>query len=103
MAHAVQESTRAGSDAPISSIAADVGLSPTRLRTLVHASVGVPLTRLRQWARLRVAVADLPRESAASAAAVAGFADQAHFTHTARRLLGRTPASIRRSPSDRPS
>ncbi|MER5541074.1 helix-turn-helix domain-containing protein [Streptomyces sp. NPDC002589] len=50
-------------------------------------------------ARLRVAVADLPRESAASAAAVAGFADQAHFTRTARSLLGRTPASIGRSPA----
>ncbi|WP_438290659.1 helix-turn-helix domain-containing protein [Streptomyces sp. HUAS TT7] len=103
VAHAVQEITRAGSDAPLSSIATDVGLSPTRLRALVHASVGVPLTRLRQWARLRVAVADLPRESAASAAAVAGFADQAHLTRTARSLLGRTPASIGRSPSDRPS
>ncbi|WP_145881993.1 helix-turn-helix domain-containing protein [Streptomyces sp. BK340] len=77
---------------------ADVGLSPPRLRALVHASVGVPLARLRQWARLRVAVAELPRESAASAAAVAGFADQAHFTRTARSLLGRTPASIGRSP-----
>ncbi|MFI1368960.1 helix-turn-helix domain-containing protein [Streptomyces griseochromogenes] len=99
VAHAVWESTRAGSDVPISSIAVDVGLSPPRLRALVHASVGVPLTRLRQWARLRVAVADLPRESAASAAAVAGFADQAHFTRTARSLLGRTPASIGRSPA----
>ncbi|MGW2417827.1 helix-turn-helix domain-containing protein [Streptomyces sp. NPDC001709] len=99
VAHAVRESTRAGSDAPIGSIAADVGLSAPRLRALVHASVGVPLTRLRQWARLRVAVADLPRESAASAAAVAGFADQAHFTRTARSLLGRTPASIGRSPA----
>ncbi|MFI9256075.1 helix-turn-helix domain-containing protein [Streptomyces sp. NPDC053069] len=95
--HAVQECTRAGSGVPVGSLAADVGLSPSRLRTLVHGSVGVPLTRLRQWARLRVAVADLPRESAASAAAVAGFADQAHFTRTARSLLGRTPASIGRS------
>nr|WTB28771.1 hypothetical protein OG781_03725 [Streptomyces sp. NBC_00830] len=51
---------------------------------------------LRQWARLRVAVAELPRESAAAAAAFAGFADQANFTRTARRLLGRTPSSITR-------
>ncbi|MFI8237586.1 helix-turn-helix domain-containing protein [Streptomyces sp. NPDC085866] len=99
VAHAVRESSRAGSDVPISAIAADVGLSPPRLRALVRVSAGVPLTRLRRWARLRVAIADLPRESAASAAAGAGFADQAHFTRTARSLLGRTPASIGRSPA----
>ncbi|WP_345465151.1 helix-turn-helix domain-containing protein [Actinoallomurus oryzae] len=97
VAHAVRESTRAGSGAAIASIAADVGLSPPRLRALVHASIGIPLTRLRQWARLRAAVADLPGESVATAAATAGFADQAHLTRTARTLVGRTPASIARS------
>lgn len=82
-------------DKSLSAIAADVGLSPPRLRALVRASVGIPLVRLRQWARLRAAVTGLPHASVATAAATAGFADQAHLTRTARSLLGRTPASLR--------
>ncbi|WP_457463161.1 helix-turn-helix domain-containing protein [Streptomyces sp. TE5632] len=78
-------------------IAADVGLSPPRPRTLVRESVGVPLARLRQWGRLRHAVAHLPHASVAGAAAEAGFADRAHLTRTSSNLLGRTPASIRRA------
>ncbi|MDR3084659.1 MAG: helix-turn-helix domain-containing protein [Streptomyces sp.] len=96
VAHALSESTRADRRADIASIAADVGLSPPRMRALVRASVGVPLVRLRQWARLRAAVADLPRESVAAAAALAGFADQAHLARTARDLIGRAPASVGR-------
>ncbi|MEV4472363.1 helix-turn-helix domain-containing protein [Nonomuraea sp. NPDC049504] len=77
-------------------IAADVGLSMPRLRALVRAAVGVPLVRLRRWGRLRVAVSALPGGSVASAAAEAGFADQAHLARTARELLGRTPGSLRK-------
>ncbi|MEB8343806.1 helix-turn-helix domain-containing protein [Streptomyces endophyticus] len=96
VAYALRESTRADPRADIGAIAADVGLSPPRLRTLVRASVGIPLVRLRQWARLREAIADLPGESVAAAAASAGFSDQAHLARTARRLIGRAPASISR-------
>jgi AraC-like DNA-binding protein len=98
VAHAVRESIRADPRARIGAIAADVGLSPPRMRALVRASVGIPLVRLRQWARLRAAIADLPEESVAAAAASAGFADQAHLARTARNLLGRAPASIGRAP-----
>ncbi|MFC9977484.1 helix-turn-helix domain-containing protein [Spirillospora sp. NPDC127200] len=94
VACAVQESARDH----IGTIAADVGLSPPRLRALVRASVGVPLVRLRQWTRLRTAMAALPDGSVAAAAASAGFADQAHLTRTARALLGRAPVSIGRPP-----
>ncbi|MGW3496551.1 helix-turn-helix domain-containing protein [Streptomyces sp. NPDC001020] len=96
VAHALCESTRADPRADVGSIAAGVGLSPPRMRALVRASVGVPLVRLRQWARLRAAIADLPRESVAAAAALAGFADQAHLARTARDLIGRAPASVGR-------
>ncbi|WP_026120867.1 helix-turn-helix domain-containing protein [Nocardiopsis potens] len=85
----------AGEAGRIGAIAADVGLSPVRLRALVGASVGVPLVRLRSWARLRWAIGRLADGSAADAAAEAGFADQAHFTRTAGGLLGRTPGSLR--------
>jgi AraC-like DNA-binding protein len=97
VAHAVRESTRADPHVDIGAIAADVGLSPPRMRALVRASVGIPLVRLRQWSRLRAAIAGLPGESVAAAAASAGFADQAHLARTARNLLGRAPASIGRT------
>ncbi|MGD6741485.1 helix-turn-helix domain-containing protein [Streptomyces sp. BH106] len=94
VAHAVRECTSAEPRADIEAIAADVGLSPPRMRALVRASVGIPLVRLRQWSRLRTAIAGLPGESVAAAAASAGFSDQAHLARTARRLIGRAPASI---------
>ncbi|WP_211245968.1 helix-turn-helix domain-containing protein [Actinomadura oligospora] len=86
---------RAAPGTPLSDVAATVGLSAPRLRALVRDSVGIPLVRLRRWARLRAAVTELPRASVATAAADAGFADQAHLTRTARDFLGRTPASLR--------
>ncbi|GHC45490.1 helix-turn-helix domain-containing protein [Streptomyces cinnamoneus] len=97
VAHAVRTAALPGPDGSISELAAEVGLSPSRLRALVRESVGVPLVRLRQWGRLRNAVAGLPHASVASAAAAAGFADQAHLTRTSRTLLGRTPASLGRA------
>lgn len=87
---------RLGFSTSIGDVATDVGLSTPRLRTLVRDSIGIPLTRLRQWAKLRVAVTDIAHNTAAVAAADAGFADQAHLTRTARRLLGRTPGELLR-------
>lgn len=79
---------------PLPAIAAEVGLSASRLRALVQQEVGVPLIRLRQWGMLRAAVGALRPGGAGTAAAVAGFADQPHLTRTSRGMLGRTPASL---------
>lgn len=78
----------------IDGLAAEVGISPSRLRSLAHEEIGVPLTELRLWSRLARAIAWLPYGPTAAAAAAAGFADQAHFTRTARRFLGRTPGDL---------
>jgi len=75
-------------------LASEVGLSPPRLRWLVRDTVGIPLGRLRQWSRLRAAVAALDEGPLATAAQVGGFADQAHLTRTARRMVGRTPGTL---------
>ncbi len=75
-------------------LAAEIGVSPSRLRALALDSIGVPLTQLRLWSRLARAIAVLPYGPAADAAAATGFADQSHFTRTARRFLGRTPAEL---------
>jgi AraC-like DNA-binding protein len=89
-------------------LAADVGMSPSRLRSLAREEIGVPLTQLRLWSRLARAISWLPYGPTAAAAAAAGFADQAHFTRTARRFLGRTPGGLslrsltHRPPNGRP-
>jgi AraC-like DNA-binding protein len=75
-------------------LAAEIGMSPSRMRAVVHDAVGVPMAQLRLWSRLGHALALLPKATAADAAATAGFADQAHFTRTARRFLGRTPMEL---------
>jgi len=75
-------------------LAADVGISASRLRALANENIGVPLTQLRLWSRLARAIAWLPFGTTATAATAAGFADQAHFTRTARRFLGRTPGGL---------
>ncbi|WP_107101871.1 helix-turn-helix domain-containing protein [Streptomyces silaceus] len=94
---AVRASARA---TRIDTVAADLGLSPARLRALIATEVGIPLSTLRQWRRLRAAVAALVDGSGtggiAGAAADAGFADQAHLTRAVRRFAGRTPGSLRR-------
>lgn len=95
VAHAVDLCTLRDPNMPIASIANEIGLSAPRLRALVRQDVGIALTRLRRWGRLRTAIADLPDSTAALAAATAGFADQAHLTRTARDFIGRTPASFR--------
>ncbi|WP_308297392.1 helix-turn-helix domain-containing protein [Streptomyces sp. ISL-22] len=100
VAHAVRALRRPGHATPLDTVASEVGLSPPRLRALVRASVGIPLSTLRQWARLRDALTAPPGTPLADAAADAGFADQAHLTRTARALVGRTPGSLRpRHPS----
>ncbi|MGV9878545.1 helix-turn-helix domain-containing protein [Streptomyces sp. NPDC003006] len=93
----------------VDAVAAELGLSPARLRALVAAEVGIPLVTLRQWGRLRAAFGSLVgrggaggAKSIADAAADAGFADQAHLTRAARRFTGRTPGSLDRHPHPRP-
>jgi AraC-like DNA-binding protein len=75
-------------------LAPEVGISASRLRSLVHEEIGVPLTQLRLWSRLARAILWLPYRPTAAAATAAGFADQAHLTRTARRFLGRTPGDL---------
>lgn len=77
------------------SLAATVGLSPQRLRTLAQHQLGMPLTRWRVWARLgRAAEALRAGQPPADAAITAGFADQAHLTRRMREMVGLTPAAV---------
>ena len=76
-------------------LAAEVGLSPQRLRALARSQLGMPLARWRVWTRLRRAAEALQNgESLADAAITAGFADQAHLTRQMREMMGVTPAAV---------
>ncbi|GAA1590397.1 hypothetical protein GCM10009678_85930 [Actinomadura kijaniata] len=98
LAHALDHLAHA---ARLEDLAAEVGLSAHRLRALTRSAVGVPLARLRQWARLRVAVTALADVPPADAAHLAGLADQPHLTRLSRGLLGRTPRSLVSAPPAR--
>jgi AraC-like DNA-binding protein len=81
--------------ASLPSLAADVGLSPQRLRALARDQLGMPLARWRVWTRLRRAAEALQAgQSLADAASTAGFADQAHLTRQMREMMGLTPAVV---------
>ena len=68
------------------------GLSPQRLRALARELFGVPLSQWLLWRKLGFASRAIARGATLSAAAAAGgFADQAHFSRTMRRMFGVTP------------
>jgi AraC-like DNA-binding protein len=80
---------------PMPDLARRVGLSPQRLRGLARTQLGMPLSRWRVWAQLRLAVeAVRAGRSLAEAAAASGFADQAHLTRWMREMMGLTPAVV---------
>lgn len=81
--------------ASLPSLAADVGLSPQRLRALARDQLGMPLARWKVWTRLlRAAEALQAGQSLAEAASTAGFSDQAHLTRQMREMMGLTPAMV---------
>jgi AraC-like DNA-binding protein len=82
-------------DLSLPGLAKRVQLSPERLRHLVVAQTGSSLRSLRLFQRTLLAVEQLLRgHGLATAAALAGFADQAHFTRSFVRSFGRTPSSV---------
>lgn len=85
----------------LASLAADVGLSRYQLLRAFRTTMGIPPYA---WlAQYRVTRARALLDSGvrpAEAAALVGFADQAHLTRWFRRVLGVTPAAYRNSVQD---
>lgn len=91
LVEAMRTITRPGCSMP--EVAAQVGLSPQRLRALARLELGMPLLRWRVWVRLRLTAEALQEgRSLADAAIAGGFADQAHLTRWMREMMGLTPA-----------
>jgi AraC-like DNA-binding protein len=80
----------------LSSIAAEVHLSPDRFRHLFLEETGVGLRPYVLWLRLETALAAYVAGSTLTDAAHAGgFADSAHLSRTFKKMFGIAPASVR--------
>ena len=80
--------------AAVSDAAAANGLSTSRLRLLARRQLGLPLSSWQTWNKLERAGKGLAAgANLADAALAGGFADQAHFTRTMRRVFGITPGT----------
>lgn len=77
------------------SVAARMGLSPTRFAALFAENTGMPLGRYLIWRRVKIALALIcGGVSVTQAAAHAGFADGAHLTRCTRTTYGCPPSAI---------
>ena len=79
-------------------LAAEVALSPDRLRHLFSAQLGISIRSYRSWARIRRAVTLLTRSgSLTEVAHEAGFADAAHLSNAFRDMFGTTLSELAHS------
>lgn len=73
------------------------GVSDSRLRVLARASLGTSLSQWLMWRKLEAAGRAIQAgEPLAQAAAAGGFADQAHFSRTMRKVFGVAPTAVAR-------
>lgn len=74
--------------------AAECGLSESRLRALASQQLGFPLSTWLVWKKLgRASLALSKGNTLAESAYQGGFADQAHFSRTMRRMFGVSPST----------
>jgi AraC-like DNA-binding protein len=64
---------------------------------LATQQLGVPLSKWVLWQAIRISAQSALSMSLAEAALAGGFADQAHFTRSARKLFGLTPTELLRA------
>ena len=96
LATVVDELVAAGSVSG-TELAAQLGLSASRLTHLFTEQVGIPLRRYVLWSRLRAAITRVQAgDDLTGAAHGAGFADSAHLTRTTREMFGLPPSVLSR-------
>lgn len=97
VAQALDWLVRARASDAIAQAAAMCGVSDSRLRTLARESLGTSLSQWLTWRKLEASGrAMLAGAPLADAAYAGGFADQAHFSRTMRKVFGITPQSASR-------
>ncbi|MFI0448871.1 helix-turn-helix domain-containing protein [Actinomadura sp. 6N118] len=78
----------------LEAVAAQVGLSASRLRHLFTEQLGLPFTACVRWARLQAAMHTVRDGGTLTAAAhAAGFADSAHLTRVFHAMFGLAPST----------
>ena len=78
-------------------VAAQVGISASRLTHLFTEEVGIPLRRYVLWRRLHIAITRVQAgDDLTGAAHAAGFADSAHLSRTCRDTFGLPPSLLSR-------
>ena len=87
---------------PVALLSADVGLSTRQLQRLFQEAVGVSPKMLHTIQRARWTASQLAADTAhriplAALAFSAGYSDQSHMNRDCVRLLGATPAALRRA------
>jgi AraC-like DNA-binding protein len=102
--HALNLLTDGPGTVAIADAALACDLSESRLRTLAREQLGLPISTWLIWRKLdRAARALREGDSLAGAAVMGGFADQAHFARTMRRMFGITPRTAQRATGDQDS
>ena len=85
---------------PLKGLAAQVGLSPSRLRHLFRQGTGISLRNYLRWQRLLSALHwSAEGLSLTEAAHAAGFSDSAHLSRFFRASFGLKPSEVLRSHS----
>ncbi|MBC7956868.1 MAG: AraC family transcriptional regulator [Cytophagales bacterium] len=85
-------------DHPFDQLAAELGLSASRLSHLFTQQLGMSFRSYQSWARLRLAwemVTQKPEMSMSEIAQVMGFADAAHLSRTFHVTFGLKPSTLR--------
>ncbi|WP_375000125.1 helix-turn-helix transcriptional regulator [Aeromicrobium sp. CTD01-1L150] len=93
-------------DGPVNlqDVAAEVGLSASRLRHLFAEQLGLSFRRFVLWLRLQRAAEEvLSGATLTDAAHAAGFADSSHLSNVTRETFGLTPSTLARALADDPS
>ncbi len=98
----VQVMLETGEPCAVEPLAAHVNLSRGHLAHLFKQDMGLTMPRYLLWRRtLRALGLVLQGQGLIDAAYEAGFADQAHFSRSFRRLLGRSPSALFMPPNRR--
>jgi len=88
-------------DFSLTELAAVTGISPSHFRVLFKQTVGLPVHKYVIKCRVEYAIELLSkgRVNLSDVALNSGFADQSHMSRCMRRVIGLTPAQVRRSVS----